>query len=410
MTIAPITPILDTGVGSDADPPQGWITPMSIYDSADGGFMIFGFENDPADIQRLDNVLCGTEAGSDMSGVMTAGPFVSNVDSFVTFKSVPAFAVAVAGVLIANGNTPGARGFVAYYKNGTVYLADSEWNTIDSADIALSANSRIWLARRKSALLVSVDTGAGWVPVIMAIDETFDETTVWYIGFYVNRLNSAGNGFDLVNFGGGDPTAMPLDAGSLAEEMYSQLPQSLRDIDITSGYALLVYLGAIGQMLQNLDYLAHAPVGGTLWQNLVDLDLAPDYALPWLGQFVGVKVDTALPAADQRQQIRDHVGWGRGSVSTFKASARPSLTGTKTVDITERTTDADHFTVNTYSDETPDEDATLALLVAAKPAGLIMTYIVLVGSPAGATYGDLYDRGLTYGDIYDEFETYGDIR
>lgn len=203
----------------------------------------------------------------------------------------------------------------------------------------------------------------------------------------------------------------PTDAGSFAEAVYAQLtPLTYGDSDAT-GWPLLLYIGALGQMLQELDYLAHNGVAGTPWENILDLDMIPDHGLPWLGQMAGVRVDTGQSAALQRQQIRNHSGWGRGSVATFLASAKYLLTGTQTVVVTERTNDAYTFLVNTYSTETPNSAAVLAVLTANKPAGLVMTYNVLAGSPAGTFYSTLYGEptSFAYSNIYSNFQTYADI-
>lgn len=178
---------------------------------------------------------------------------------------------------------------------------------------------------------------------------------------------------------------------------------------------LFDYVAGLSQMLQDLDFLAHAPEGGLIWQNLVDLDAVPDEGLPWLGQWVGARLNLTLTGQQQRQQIRDHTGWGRGSVPTFKAEIRPYLTGTQTVDITERSSSAYTFVINTYADETPNETAVRALIngqgpYEITPGGLQPTYTVLPGSPAPLLYSDLKARGYTYADMKRLFETYADIR
>lgn len=200
--------------------------------------------------------------------------------------------------------------------------------------------------------------------------------------------------------------------GSFTEAIYGQLaPLTYGDSDAT-GWPLLLYIGAIGQMLQELDYLAHNGPAGTPWQNLVDLDQVPDHGLPWLGQTVGVTVNQGLTPTQQRQQIRNHAGWGRGSVATFLASARYLLTDTQAVAITERTLDAYTFTVNTWATETPDQASVLAVLTANKPAGLVMTYTVLAGAPSGTTYAILYGKPTSrlYSDLYANFQTYRNIQ
>jgi hypothetical protein len=205
----------------------------------------------------------------------------------------------------------------------------------------------------------------------------------------------------------------PTDAGSFAQAMYGQMAP-LQNAEAQTGWALLIFLGAIGQTLQDLDYLAHAPSKNLpVWFNLVDLDAIPDNAVPWLGLFVGVRVSPGNTPSQQRQQIRDKIGWGRGRPTAIAAAIRPYLTGTKTITILERDTGPYHLEVDTYSTESPAvgpiRTAAAAALQAAKPAGLVLFWNIIAGSPTGGTYATLYAGYNAYSDIYTTFTTYGDI-
>jgi Phage tail protein (Tail_P2_I) len=231
--------------------------------------------------------------------------------------------------------------------------------------------------------------------------------------------------------------------GSFAEALYASL-QPLAYADSTYQWSLLNYLGAIGQMLQKQDYLSHSPDGKLpIWYNIVNIETITDDGLPWLGQMCGVRVNEALTPDQQRQQIRDHIGWGRGRPDVLEKSIQVYLTGTKTVDLQERTPDPYSFTISTYADETASyylygqllrdnplysdvynnytvyseiydsqdtRDYIMQTLLSQKPAGLVMNYTILPGSPAPELYSDLYNRGETYGSIYTKFQTYADIR
>jgi Phage tail protein (Tail_P2_I) len=142
------------------------------------------------------------------------------------------------------------------------------------------------------------------------------------------------------------------DYGGFADAVYDQMaPVAIWDADYD--WPLLKYLGAVGQMLELLDSLAHDDIA---WSGMLDLDRVPSNALPWLAQFLGVVLDVSLPDDEQRQQIRTHIGWSRGTPATFKMLAAQKLTGTRTVELHERDTSAYHFTVVTYQDETPPDD------------------------------------------------------
>jgi Phage tail protein (Tail_P2_I) len=142
------------------------------------------------------------------------------------------------------------------------------------------------------------------------------------------------------------------DVGGFADAIYEQMaPLTFEDEDL--GWPLLYYLDGVGTMLEELDDFAHAD---TPWSAMIDIDVVPDKGLPFLAQFVGVDLDTTLSPDEQRQQIRAHSGWQRGTPAAFKAAAAARLTGSQRVDLFERDTSAYHFRVMTYSTETPVED------------------------------------------------------
>ena len=233
----------------------------------------------------------------------------------------------------------------------------------------------------------------------------------------------------------------PTDAGNFAEAVYSQFPQAIQDIDAANNWDFLIYLGALGQMFQQMDDLAHQPVP---WSALLDIDSIPDIGVPWLGQFVGVVVDTSLSPSDQRQQLRAHMGWGRGTVAALQRAVGVMLSGTKTVNIVERDSSPYHFTINTWGTETPSNVETYATIYAGfatyeaffvkyanyeeywlldpqnfirdiiipqqKPAGLQFTYTVTAGAPGTATtYEEIFLDTDDYGDLVEAHETYQDV-
>lgn len=207
----------------------------------------------------------------------------------------------------------------------------------------------------------------------------------------------------------------PTDAGNFAGAMYDQMAP-MQYAESQNNWALLIFLGAIGQMLEDLDYLAHAPdFDHPVWFNLVDLDSIPDEGVPWLAQIVGVRVSAGNTPAAQRQQIRDKIGWGRGTPAAIAAALRPYLTGTQTINIIERDTSPYHLEVDSYSTESPAvgpvRNAAAAALQTAKPAGLVLFWNIIAGSPAGTTYAVLFVESTSnlYSDIYTNFSTYADI-
>jgi P2-related tail formation protein len=206
--------------------------------------------------------------------------------------------------------------------------------------------------------------------------------------------------------------------------------------DTDAGWPLLRWLSGPGTILQVLDDLCRDTPDDPGWSVLLDVDRCPTFALPWLGQFVGVRLAASLPDAEMRQAIRDEQGFSRGTLTALQQAAKPYLKPGASITIVERTTDAYHFTVEvnssdllgltyaelsalyptyaaleaafaTYGDYSSSIDQLAAALRAAKPAGLVMT-VTPVGSSvtvvddhdgtetiSGATVTDNHDGTLT---------------
>jgi hypothetical protein len=176
------------------------------------------------------------------------------------------------------------------------------------------------------------------------------------------------------------------------------------DADVTQ--TLLAWLDGPGQILQVLDTLVREQPGIPGWGTVLDVDLCPDYALPWLAQFVGVRFDSLTEtAAAQRTAIRAQGGFSRGTVASLQLAAKKYLKATKTVTITERTPGPYELTVTvlgaevvgmryneligpyptytalaaafpTYAGFTSAAGDLLAALQAGKPAGLRLTLVI----------------------------------
>jgi hypothetical protein len=193
------------------------------------------------------------------------------------------------------------------------------------------------------------------------------------------------------------PPPAPLSPDTFAARLYLALAPLARG-DEQQQWSLLILVNAIGVMYQLLeDYLRDTP-SGPGWSPLLDLDRCPPEALPWLGQFVGVRVIQNTTPDEQRQRIRSTDGFRRGGVEAIRAAAAATLTGAQTVVILERDTDPYNLSVTTYADETPDPVTTYTALLAAKPAGLTLGY---TAGETGQTYDILNARVASF----DEAET-----
>jgi hypothetical protein len=169
-------------------------------------------------------------------------------------------------------------------------------------------------------------------------------------------------------------------------------------------WQLLAVVDAIGSQHAETEAYTRDDATHTGWGQLLDLNVCPSIALPWLGQFVGVQIPDGMDDADARALIAARPAATRGTVGAIRAALQPLLTGTKTVTIRERTPDPYSFKVISYSVETPagSGPAALAALTAAKPAGLIMSYVVEAGltwADVGGTWADQVD---TWAEMSDE--------
>ena len=223
-------------------------------------------------------------------------------------------------------------------------------------------------------------------------------------------------GSELPPPGGGLPPGPPPrnDPTPAGLVLYGELAH-LRTGDSALGYPLRTFVdAAAGHMLQQLDDLVRDTPDGPGWSQAVDTGRAPTYALPWLGQFIGVRADPSKSDAAQRAQIDAKAGFARGTLAAVLAAAESVLIPGQHATITERSPDPYHFTVTvataaalvkTYADETatyptypllaaaatnyntfiPDTLAVKAAVQAAKPAGLLFVMVVAGQAPLVGT-------------------------
>lgn len=134
------------------------------------------------------------------------------------------------------------------------------------------------------------------------------------------------------------------------------------------------YLEAIGGMFVGTEVYSLAN-----WENLLDPDLCPVDALPYLAQYVGERLPAGISEAAARQWIKDAPNQRRGTVGSIVAAAKRKLTGTQIVAVVERDTGNDRISVITYIDQTPDRNLVLKELMTVVPGDMVLNYQVLSG-------------------------------
>jgi hypothetical protein len=163
-------------------------------------------------------------------------------------------------------------------------------------------------------------------------------------------------------------------------------------------------------MAQEIDDLVADSDAGPGWSPIMDVDRAPVKALPWLGQWVGVTVDTSRSEDAQRAQIRDEAGFRRGTPAAIVAATRstlvPVVSDPPTVLMTERDTGAYRLKIRTYDVETPDPAATLAAILTQKPAGIVLDYDTI----STWTWEVLRDSFATWQDVNDYYADWQHVK
>jgi hypothetical protein len=199
-----------------------------------------------------------------------------------------------------------------------------------------------------------------------------------------------------------EPPPAELLPDTFAGRLYGMLAP-LAQKDPVAGWSLLILVNAIGLEYQLVEDWVRDSPDGPGWSLLMDLDRCPPEALPWLGQFVGVRVPTGLNDAQARAWVASTDGFRRGTPAAMRGAAQATLTGDKLVVFTERFNgDAYALDVATYVDQTPDPALTERALIAQKPGGIVMTYRA---SP-GQDYGIVDATNVDYAAVHAKYPSY----
>lgn len=194
------------------------------------------------------------------------------------------------------------------------------------------------------------------------------------------------------------------DTLAIADDAYAKL-EPVAAGDEGRGWHLLLFIEALGEMFRKVEELTRSVDGLPARSQILDVDRAPDWWLPNLAQFVGVRLIAGSTVAEQRERIRSTDGFKRGTVAAMVAAIKPTLTGTQYVGVVERAGgDAYTLQISTRSAETPNAAATAAAAMAQKPAGLVLTQTVI----AGVTWGEMEVRNpaATWSQVENQFATY----
>jgi len=185
------------------------------------------------------------------------------------------------------------------------------------------------------------------------------------------------------------PTATPDSVSETTLDWWNQLGP-WRDADEASGlagngYPLLTFLDAIGLQFDVTEQYTRDDATHIGWGQLLDVNVCPGFALPWLAQLAGVVIPVGTSDAAARLLITTQANAKRGTPATLIAVLQAFLTGTQSVILLERTPDPYSFMIMCQASQIPGgaggatAAAALVALIAAKPAGLVMSFLVQAG-------------------------------
>ena len=119
---------------------------------------------------------------------------------------------------------------------------------------------------------------------------------------------------------------------------------------------------------------------------LLDINRCPTYALPWLGQFVGVRFPQVQPDNVMRQAIQNESAFQRGTVGAIASAGNAQMVASYTITVLERTS---------YVGDVIGYD----------PYAITISFpLVGVGS---LSYGQLFADFSTYAAVQGAYSTYG---
>lgn len=183
--------------------------------------------------------------------------------------------------------------------------------------------------------------------------------------------------------------------------------QPMAPDDAVHGYGHAYLCEGIGRMLEQLAEVFDPEGDAPPLAPILDVDLCPDWALPWLAQWVGVQLPVGITADQARLLIREVSGFKRGTPAALRAAAAYYLTGTRRVYFNERLADnAYRLGVITLASETPDPAQVLAAIMAQKPAGIVLSYSAI----AGQTYRAVLTEVDSYRELRSTWTSYRDLR
>jgi hypothetical protein len=191
-------------------------------------------------------------------------------------------------------------------------------------------------------------------------------------------------------------------------ERLRERTQPLAPDDERYGWAHAHLCEAIGLMLEQVGEVYDPPDPLPPAAPLMDPELAPDWALPWVAQLTGVQLPPSFTPDQQRAYISSVAGWKRGTPAALRAAARAFLSDpAATVYFNERlANDPYRLGVVTLASQTPDPALVQRAILGQKPGGIVLDYACI----SGQTYRSVRAEVDSYRELRATWTSYRDLR
>lgn len=173
------------------------------------------------------------------------------------------------------------------------------------------------------------------------------------------------------------------------------------------------YLEVVGSMFSETELYALSEEDDELgWSILLDPDVCPAPALPYLAQYVGEQLPVGISEPDAREWIKDAPNQRRGTLESVVRVAQRSLSGDRIVQVRQRTGSGvilpeDQITVQTYTTQTPSmEQLRRDLENDAVPYDIDLELVVLPGQ----TWADVNASNAHWSNVKTDNPTWLDLQ
>lgn len=201
------------------------------------------------------------------------------------------------------------------------------------------------------------------------------------------------------------PDHTPL--GEIFAERYSPLQPP--DVDAQHDYAYGHLAEAMMRPFEQLAELIDPPDPYEPWTPLFFVDITPDWALPWLGQVVGVQIPATATPEQAREIIKSLSFEEVGKPAAIKAALALTLDYPEGEEpyiyFREREPNAYCLEIVTLVEQTPDPAQSLRAIQSQLPAAIKLSFRQI----AGWDYQALTDEAWLYSVLPTTFDTYREM-